>query len=136
MGRQEAGSAPPMGWPQAHHGPSPGLGLPMARGRDWIRWSLGALLAVAFPAGTGRRRTAFLAALLCARCSFHIILGPPRSRAVLSSTDQGASEIMNQGEQGAEPASDLMAPAPGEGRCTQNPVLADPTCVCFRAVIL
>ena len=34
-----------------------GLGLPVARGKDWTRWSLRALPAVTFSSGTEGRRT-------------------------------------------------------------------------------
>ena len=36
---------------------SPGLGLPVARGKDWTRWSLRARPAVTFSSGTAGRRT-------------------------------------------------------------------------------
>lgn len=88
-GRWEAGSAPPTGWPQANHCPSLGLGLPMARGRDWIRWSLRALLAVTFPAGTEEGKHSWMPYCVPG-AHFASYLGPLRRGAVLSSTDWGA----------------------------------------------
>ena len=50
-----------------------GLGLPVARGKDWTSWSLRALPAVTFSSGTEGGGQTFLEALLCAKGSFFII---------------------------------------------------------------
>lgn len=57
MGSQGMGSAAPQGVTTANLLLSLGLGLPVARGKDWTSWSLRALPAVTFSSGTEGRRT-------------------------------------------------------------------------------